>query len=583
MGKARFLTLALVLLVVALPLSRVSATKARPSNYAAGEVIVKLKPGAPQLATGEEGERLMTIARLGSDNPVRPAEQLINRAQSERINEIISNQGLDRVFVLSFDPSADVRSIVSTLRARNDVEYAEPNYFVTTDTVIPDDPSFSEQWALRNNGIYVGDYISTPNADIKADQAWEITLGDPNVIVALTDTGVDQGHPDLANSIYTNPGEIPGNGIDDDHNGYVDDVHGFNVADQSGDTSDIVGHGTEMAGVIAAGINNGIGISGVCQSKILPVRFFKRYGPAPEQTTATVADAAKAILYSIAVGASIINASWRTLLTPDDVPEDAAQALSEAVNAANDAGVLFVCTAGNEGFNLDYSNIYPASYRLPNQIVVAASNPNDEIWHPPGNPYQILTGFGPNTVHLAAPGVAVLTTQALGDCIACTRETNPEKWYTIASGTSLSAAFVSGVAALVKSRYPDDSAVITKQRILAGVEVRDSLSSYDGKQTVIRNGRLSALGALTSEVNIVPPTLNEVAYNKKKLTVTGSGMQQGMMIVVGRNLYPANAKSSDGTIFQARVPKSDFPAGTPVRIKLRNSDGGESTAITFTR
>jgi subtilisin family serine protease len=296
-----------------------------------------------------------------------------------------------------------------------------------------------------------------------------------------------------------------------------------------------------------------------------------------------VADAAKAIIYSITAGAKIINASWRTLLTPEDVTADAAKALSDAVNAANDAGVLLVCTAGNDGFNLDYSNIYPASYRLPNEIVAAASNPNDEIWHPPDNPYQILTGFGPNSVHLAAPGVAVLTTQAHGDCGLCTREADPDKWYTSATGTSLSAAFVSGVAALVKSRYPNEPAVITKQRILAGVEVRDSLSSYDGNQTVIRNGRLSAVGALTSQVNISLPTLREAAYNKKKLTVTGSGMQQGMMIVVGSSLYAGNPKSSDGTSFQARVPKSEFPANTPVRIKVRNPDGGESTAITFTR
>ena len=587
MSKARFLTLALALLVVALPLSRVSATRARPTNYAAGEVIVKLKRGAAPLSTLDEGERLMSIARVGAETlggepPSSPAAQLAGRNQNERISKIISDNGLDRVFVLTFDPSADVRSIVTALRARSDVEYAEPNYFVVTDT-IPDDPSFSQQWALRNYGFYVGDYISTPDADIKANQAWEITLGDPNVIVALTDTGVDQAHPDLANSIYTNPGEIAGNGIDDDHNGYIDDVHGFNVADQNGDTSDIVGHGTQMAGVIAAGINNGIGISGVCESKILPVRFFKRYGPAPEQTDATVADAAKAIIYSITAGATIINASWRTLLTPDDVTPDAAKALADAVNAANDAGVLLICTAGNEGFNLDYSNIYPASYRLPNEIVAAASNPNDEIWHPPDNPYQILTGFGPNTVHLAAPGVAVLTTQAHGNCGACSQDANPDKWYTIASGTSLSAAFVSGVAALVKSRYPNETAVITKQRILAGVEVRDSLSSYDGNQTVIRNGRLSALGALTSQVNISLPILNEAAYNKKKLTVTGSGMRQGMMIVVGSSLYAGNPKSSNGTSFQARVPKSEFPANTPVRIKVRNPDGGESTAITFTR
>ena len=102
-----------------------------------------------------------------------------------------------------------------------------------------------------------------------------------------------------------NPGEIPNNGIDDDHNGYIDDVHGYNVADQNGDTTDAVGHGTFMAGIIAAEMNNNIGISGICQSKILPVRFYKRYGPDPGQFSASVADGARALVYSIAAGATI--------------------------------------------------------------------------------------------------------------------------------------------------------------------------------------------------------------------------------------------------------------------------------------
>jgi subtilisin family serine protease len=576
MGKARFLTLAIILPLIAMPLSRVSAKRARPSNYAAGEVIVKLKPGTPQLET-RDSDRLMLIAQVGGDT-VRGAEPIVSRTTDGPIAKAISNNGLDRVFVLKFDPDSDVRSIVSALRARDDVEYAEPNYFVTTDTVIPDDPNFFQQWALKNYGIFLGNYISTPGADIKADQAWDITLGNPNVIIALTDTGVDQGHPDLANSIYTNPGEIPGNGIDDDHNGYIDDVHGFNVAEQNGDTTDIVGHGTQMAGVIAAGINNGIGISGVCQSKILPVRFFKKYGPAPEQFTATVADAAKAVVYSIFAGASIINASWRTLVTSQDVPEEEALALMDAVNASNDAGVLFVCTAGNDGFNLDYSNIYPAAYRLPNQIVAAASDPNDEIWHPPGNPFQILTGFGPNSVHLAAPGVAVLTTRARGDCVSCTKEPDPEKWYVQSDGTSLSAAYVTGVAALVKSMYPNDSAFIIKQRILSGVDVSENLRPY-----VINGGRLNAAGALTAKVTIDPPVLDEVRYKSKKLTVFGSRMKLGVVVIVGKTSYQTTPKSEDGTSFLAKVPKSQVPAGTPVPIKVRNPDGAESRVITFTR
>jgi len=585
MRNVRVLTLALVCCFVAtLPAARVASTKNRthPANYAPGEIIVKLKQNAPQLQVADHGERLMFIAQMadptGELTTELPSEMLVNKPLSGRIGTSISNNGLDRIFILKLDASSDVRSIVNELRTRDEVEYAEPNYLVVPDSLIPDDPNFSQQWGLLNNGIYIGDYVSTPNADIKAYQAWDITLGNPDVIVALTDTGVDEAHPDLAQSLYTNPREIPGNGIDDDHNGFIDDVHGVSIATQNGDISDVSGHGTQMAGVIAAGINNGIGVSGITRSKILPVKFYRRYGPFPQQYEATVADAARALLYSVAAGASIINASWRTLLTPDDVSEEAAKALEDAVNVTNDSGVLLVCTAGNEGFNLDYSNIYPASYRLPNQIVVAASDPNDEIWHPPGNPYSILTGFGPNSVHLAAPGVTVLSTQAHGDCVLCSEDSDPAKWYTHGDGTSMSAAFVSGVAALVKSRYPNDNAILIKNRIMNGVEVSDGLRPY-----VITGGRLSALGALTSQVSIVAPVLDEVGYKSKKLTVSGSGMRPGMFIIVGKNAYPGTAKSDDGTKFLAKVPKSEIPSGTPVTIKVRNPDGGESRAITFTR
>lgn len=589
MFKARFLTCALILpLVIAVPATRVSATKSRrPANYAPDEVIVKLKAGAPQLRPAGQDERLMTIARLaGEQDAGSPAEPLVGSTSNQRVGQIITERGLDRVFVLKLEPGSDVHATLSELRAREEVEYAEPNYLIKLGTVIPNDPEFSQQWALFNNGIFVGDYATTQNADIKAYMAWDITLGSPDVIVALTDTGVDLTHPDLARNIYTNPGEIPGNGIDDDKNGFVDDVHGFNVADQNGDTADAVGHGTQMAGIIAAEINNNIGISGVCQSRILPVRFYKRYGPDATQFSATVADAARSLLYSIVAGASIINASWTTLLDSDLVSEEAALALADAVKATNDAGVLLVCIAGNEGYDLDYSRIYPASYGSPNQIVVAASDFNDEIWRPLNNPFVIQTGFGPHSVQLAAPGVSVLTTQARGDCFLCTQEADPLKWYTAASGTSISAACVSGVAALAKSKYPADSGIILKRRILEGVEVKDSLRSFDGKQTVITGGRLSAVGALTSQVNISPPTLQEVIYKtkKQKLFVYGSGMQNGVVVVVGKTAFPGKPQSDDGTAFLAKgVPVTAFPPGAPVQIKLRNPDGGESLAITFTR
>src|SRR4030095_9385118 len=263
----------------------------------------------------------------------------------------------------------------------------------------------------------------------------------------------------------------------------IDDVHGFNVADQNGDTSDAVGHGTFMAGVIAGEMNNSIGISGVCQSKILPARFYKRYGTDPSQFRGPVVVSPAAVSDSIAAGSSIINASWSTKFISEDLPADASKVLEDAVKATNDAGALLVCLAGNEGFNLDFSRIYPASYGQPNQIVVAASDFNDELWHPLFTPWVINTGFGPHSVHLAAPGVSVLTTQARGNCLLCSQSPEPQDWYAREGGTSISAAYVSGGAALVKSRFPNDSGILLKRRILQGVEARDSLRDFYGDQT----------------------------------------------------------------------------------------------------
>ncbi len=426
------------------------------------------------MAANNYDEQLMLVARsvgeAGRGPQVSAVESLAPSGTSKAVSEIISRRGLDRIFVLKYAPDTDIDSIIATLSANEQVEYAEPNYRIKPASFIPDDPNFEQQWGLKNIGEGVNNNASTLDADIKATLAWEITTGSPDIIVAVSDSGIDITHPDLAPNIYTNTREIPGNRINDDGNGYVDDVHGYNVADQNGDTSDVTGHGTQMSGIIAARLNNNVGISGVCQSKILPAKFWKRTGPAPDDINATVANAARSLLYSIAAGASIINASWRTLLPPGEVADADAQALKDAVSATNDAGILLVCIAGNEGFNNDFSKVYPGAYQLPNQIVVAASDYNDTLWHPALDPFTIKSGFGVRTVALTAPGVSVLTTYARGDCINCKSSDDPGSWYGRIDGTSASAAFVSGVAALVKTRYPEDYVILIKRRILEGVE-----------------------------------------------------------------------------------------------------------------
>jgi subtilisin family serine protease len=558
--------------------ARVASFKPARPLFAPGEVIVKLRVEAR--SDFDESDQLLVAAQRVCETRAHIKVASVERLADNNttISEIVSRMGLDRIFVLKFDPNADIDSIIAALRSDPMVEYAEPNYLIETASIIPDDPDFSRQWALRNLGIGVEGQPSTLDSDIKATDAWEITTGSPDVVVAVTDTGVDINHPDLVGNIYTNPREIPANGVDDDANGYIDDLHGFNVAERNPDVSDIVGHGTQMSGVIAAKSNNGIGITGISQSKIMPVRFFRRTGPDPADIDATVADAARALLYSIAAGAKIINASWRTLLR--DVSAADAQAFRDAVTATRDAGALLVCIAGNEGFDNDSVRVYPGAYQMENQIVVAASDYNDEMWHPINDPVTIKSGYGKRTVHLTAPGALVRTTLARGNCVTCSQSSDPEDWYEQIDGTSPAAAYVSGVAALIHSRFPDVHYSVVRRRIIESVERRQTLDRY-----VITGGRLNALGALTIELQITPPALTKLKYKSKgkKLLIDGLKMQRDASVIVGGVAYSTTPAADDLLRMEAKIPKSAFPSGVAVEVYLRNPDGGESQRLAYRR
>ncbi|MFL6214589.1 MAG: S8 family serine peptidase [Blastocatellia bacterium] len=578
----------LLCLTIVTPRTRVAATRSQrgPKPYVPGQIIVKLLADAPELQYRDPLERetavsQMTLASARSTES-RRAEPVITTAGRGRMREIISERGLDRVFVLNVGADTDLDAALKELRARPDVEYAEPNYLIEPASIVPSDPRFFDQWGLKNYGYLIDGNSATPGADTHVTDAWEITKGSRDVIVAVTDTGVDITHPDLIDSIYTNPREIPGNGIDDDGDGYVDDVHGYNVGENNTDITDVFGHGTQIAGVIAAGIDNNIGIAGVAQASIMPVRFFRKTGPTPPQFEATVVEATRALVYAAAAGADIINASWRSLGTVDEVTADQLNLLQDAVYATGDAGALLVSIAGNEGYNNDNVKVYPGAFQMPNQIVVAASDFNDNIWRDDFYPFAVHSGFGPKTVAVAAPGVSIVTITPHGNCLLCSQSDDPVNWYTHADGTSLSAAFVSGVAALVKAKYPNDNAFMLKARILKSVDVLSQLAPY-----VSTSGRVNALAALNVQVqlNITPPVLNKVKFKagKGKLTVTGASFQKGVRVIVGNKGYSPVSQEDDNTAAVVKVPKTTFPAGVAVPIKLRNPDGGESQTILLTQ
>ena len=278
---------------------------------------------------------------------------------------------------------ADIEEALELYLEDPDVEHAEPNYLVYADETTPDDAEFTELWGLNNSGQNVNGTNGTSDADIDAPEAWDVTTGSSAVVVAVVDSGVDVNHPDLQSNIWTNTAETPNNGIDDDHNGYIDDVNGWDFYLNDNDPRDAHGHGTHVAGTIAAVGNNGIGIAGVSWSaKIMPLRFLDAWG------SGTTANAIAAIEYANDMGADIINNSWGG--------GPYVQALKDAIDASD---ALIVCAAGNSGRNNDGIPHYPSNYTSSNIIAVAASNQDDQLaW---------FSNHGAVSVDVAAPGTNI--------------------------------------------------------------------------------------------------------------------------------------------------------------------------------
>jgi len=303
---------------------------------------------------------------------------------------------------------------VSKMKAEKGVRYVEPNYLLRAfQTTEPNDPRYPELWAMNNTGQNGG----VEDADIDAPEAWAISRGSASVLVAVIDTGVDYRHPDLVANMWTNPDEIPNNNIDDDGNGFVDDVYGINAIDGTGDPMDDHGHGTHCAGTIGAVGNNGEGVAGVNWNvKIMALKFLSRFGGG------STADAITCLDYAVAKNAKISNNSWGGY--------GYSQALYDALARARDAGHLVIAAAGNDANDNDRMPAYPASYDLDNIVSVAATDNQDELaW---------FSNYGATTVDIAAPGVEILSAA-------------PGGGYQLMDGTSMAAPHVAGAAALILS------------------------------------------------------------------------------------------------------------------------------------
>ncbi|MHC4736336.1 MAG: S8 family serine peptidase, partial [Planctomycetota bacterium] len=436
---------------------------------------------------------IVRFADTGPEAPIRKAipGPLTNRA----VKNVISNMAVpgaavhkeyDRIVpgltLVKLPAHTTVADGLFGFSRSPDILYVEPNYKLKL-FVTPNDPYFYFMWGMHNTGQMGG----TVDADIDAPETWDIHTGDPNIIVAVIDTGVDYNHPDLTANMWINPGEdnpplgvVDANdfdNVDDDGNGYIDDIYGYDFGGADGNTSgewdndpmDFYGHGTAVAGVIGAVGNNHEGVAGVCWNvSIMPLKFF-----ADDGSGGYISDEIEAIDYARVMGVDVINTSFGGYF----------ESLAEydVITAADANGILFVAAAGNENNDNDTVPSYPASYDLDNIISVMATNQNDKVAN--------YSNYGETSVDIAAPGGEQEYPWDYRGILSCV----PGGGYEALQGTSMAASHVAGAAALVWSTDPNMSHTQVKEMLLHPLAV-DHLPSLQGYCDT--GGRLNVFNAL---------------------------------------------------------------------------------------
>jgi subtilisin family serine protease len=356
------------------------------------------------------------------------------------------------------DCSIDVQLAIQLLAPH--VKYAEPNWIQRVDSD-PNDTYYYLQWGMTNTGQTIQGSPGANDADIDAPEAWNITTGDPNLVIAIIDTGTDWDHPDLAANIWSNPGEVV-NGIDDDGNGYVDDVRGWDFYSVDSNPDDSDGHGSHTAGTVGAVGNNNRGVSGVMwQCKMAPLRFL---GPQGGFTS----DSILAVEYCTINNIRLSNNSWGG--------GGFSSSVYDAIDASRSIGHVFVAAAGNDGTNNDNSPHYPSNYDLSNIISVAATDNQDGL----ANEGSWGSNYGANTVDIGAPGVDIASTYM-------------NAGYVWLGGTSMATPHVCGVAGLVISQNPGWTYTQVVNRILSTARPTSALA---GKCTT--GGMLNAFDAVNT-------------------------------------------------------------------------------------
>lgn len=520
-----------------------SAATASAQNFVPGEVLVRFEAGTTVAERREVRNELdLTVKQ------VLPVPQLQ---------------------LLKLQPGQSVNSAVAELEVFADVKYAEPN-FIRETNFTPNDTLYPEMWGLNNFGqpyqIYGSGsgstYTGAIDADIDAPEAWDLSTGSPNATVAVMDTGVDYLHQDIAVNIHVNGGESGGgnetNGVDDDTNGFVDDVIGWDFVDESypapapdNDPMDGNGHGTHVAGTAAGAGNNAEGIAGVSMnSGIVPVKVLDDGG------SGTAAMVASGIAYAGKVGADVANGSFGS----------PAWSQSELDAIELYPNTLYVFSAGNSNNDNDGDkSAFPCSYPAANIVCVASSDAWDNR--------SGFSSFGATSVDLAAPGTNITSTKA-------SALDNIEGDYWTISGTSMASPHVAGAAALLKSIDPSASAKLLKSTLMDGV---DPLPAFAGK--TITGGRLN-LATSAALLNPAAASAQVSVVNGRVVFAAGPGASNN--VSVSGSSGAITVSDSGTTLLAGAGCTSDNPnqatcsaAATSIRVDLgdMNDTFTSSTAL----
>lgn len=409
------------------------------------------------------GELLVRI------DPIHAIEKFTVSERKIGLKNIYNYSLVQGLHLYQFDPRRDISEIIMSLKANPAVIYAEPNflYRVAEGDGLVNDPEFGRLWGFENKGQTGG----KTDADINAELMWSYQKGSKQVAIGITDTGFDYSHPDLVDNIWINQNEISGNGIDDDHNGYVDDIHGINAIKNNGDPNDDNMHGTHVAGTIGATGNNSLGVVGVAQSvQMIGCKFLSRHG------SGSTADAIKCMEYFVLLKTREINPVNLIATNNSWGGGGSSQAMLDAIKAHDQAGILFVAAAGNEASDNDITQSYPANYDVANVVSVAALDHNDRL--------AVFSNYGKKKVHVAAPGVKILST-ILG------------QKYGELSGTSMATPHVTGLSAIIASEHGDLNYLGIKNLILTGGQKIDAVATKTISGRRIRGADIDGVGSLT--------------------------------------------------------------------------------------